>query len=61
MGVRVFSESPFVQMLSGFLPLDGVMPPQVDIPVIGLRLKNMGPFPLPKSSHEDSLAQTELV
>ena len=26
MGVRVFSESSFVQMLSGFLPLDGVMP-----------------------------------
>lgn len=26
MGVRVFSESSFVQMLSGCLPLDGVMP-----------------------------------
>jgi hypothetical protein len=26
MGVRVFSEPSFVQMLSGCLPLDGVMP-----------------------------------
>jgi hypothetical protein len=26
MGVRVFSESSFVQMLSGCLPLDGVTP-----------------------------------
>jgi hypothetical protein len=26
MGVRVISEPSFVQILSGFLPLDGVMP-----------------------------------
>lgn len=35
MGVRVFSESSFVQMLSGFLPLDGVMPRELTF----LRLK----------------------
>ena len=31
MGVRVFSESSFVQMLSGFLSLDGVMPRELTV------------------------------